>query len=360
MRPVRLLLALLLTAVAAPGLKSQGLPKLTKIAEVPHLGVGDQGRSSTCWAWAGCSFIESEMLCAGKEAVKLSPMSIVRWCYGAKMRQFIRMHGDRWYGGGGEFSDVWLAVEEWGLMPSSVYHDSKYARAMNNEDVLERMGREAVSKEKGIGPSAGWQSSFNALMDHSYPALPDSFLWEGGWYTPRRFADKVVGFDWRKYLAVTSFSHHPWWSSFSLEVPDNWMMASYYNMPLGDLEAAMQKTLRGGRSFVISLDVTEAEFSDLYCRPIKGGDLRGAALDAERLRQFDDYRTQDDHALHVVGLYTDAQGNLYYKAKNSWGADHGEQGYLYISSSYMRLKLMSAVLPREVLSPVEEFFAPSS
>jgi len=55
----------------------------TSIYDYPATVVKDQNRSGTCWAFAGISFVESEILKTKGDTFDLSEMYIVRYAYPA-------------------------------------------------------------------------------------------------------------------------------------------------------------------------------------------------------------------------------------------------------------------------------------
>lgn len=73
---------------------------------------------------------------------------------------------------------------------------------------------------------------------------------------------------------------------------------------------------------------------------------------AYRQAEFENFRTTDDHLMHIVGTVKDQKGNVYYKIKNSWGTDEkrvANGGYVYMSVPYMRLKAISVLVHKDAL-----------
>lgn len=60
-------------------------------------------------------------------------------------------------------------------------------------------------------------------------------MYKGKEYTPRSFAD-MLGLKMDDFIPVTSFTHHPFYKPFVLEVPDNWSNGLYYNVKLDELK----------------------------------------------------------------------------------------------------------------------------
>ena len=100
--------------------------KFTDIKRLPTTSVKSQDRAGTCWSWSGISFLESEMMRVGKDSVSLAPLYIVRNTYSGKGDRFVRLHGNLNYGQGGAFYDVIWAIQNYGIVPLSVYDGLNY------------------------------------------------------------------------------------------------------------------------------------------------------------------------------------------------------------------------------------------
>ena len=65
---------------------------------------------------------------------------------------------------------------------------------------------------------------------------------------------------------------------------------------------------------------------------------------------FDNYRTTDDHLMHITGIARDQAGNKFYLVKNSWGTgNHIYKGYHYVSEAYMRAKTIFFMVHKEAV-----------
>jgi len=65
-----------------------------------------------------------------------------------------------------------------------------------------------------------------------------------------------------------------------------------------------------------------------------------------RMRQegFDNYKTTDDHLMHLIGTAKDKNGGRYFIIKNSWGSGNKTGGLQYVSSAYFRMKTIAVLL----------------
>ncbi len=377
-------LAIIISATANEKNKKKDTGYIFKdVLILPATSVKDQHRSGTCWAFAGLSLFESEMLRLQKPVVDLSEMFIVWNTYFEKAVKFVRTHGNLNFSAGGAFHDVTNMVSRYGIVPESVYDGLKYGEDKHVHGEMDRVLREfvdAVVENKNNKLSTAWREAFSSTLDSYLGVIPNRFTYEGVQYTPHSFAENFVGLNMADYVEITSFTHHPYYSEFILEIPDNWSWDKAYNIPVNELEETIDYALNNGYTVAWAADVSEKGFASsnkgiavIPAAPLK--DMSNAELlkweslpDRERenelykleqtvpeleidqeMRQeaFDNFQTTDDHGMHIIGYAKDQFGNIFYKAKNSWGDYNLYNGYLYVSKPYIRYKTMTIMLHKE-------------
>ncbi len=352
-----------------------------------HNKVKDQGDSGTCWAFSTLSMIESDMIASGRDTVELSEMYVIAMSYIDKVRQYIRMHGKILVGEGAEFHDAVSVWKRYGLVPRSVYWMGDDTTRINHERLaisVDSLAREVVfnGKIERSKPKEGWEADLNSLIERYIGKIPTEFEWSGRKYTPRSFADEVVGLDPDDYVAITSFSHHPFYEKFVFEIPDNWSFGEEYNLPIEVLEEAVDSAIERGRTVAWAADVTEKYIScnlgigvypqtdpdsmstkdrrrwrslPDFSKEFYGLEFpveEGSVSQVMRQEAFDSYETTDDHGMHIVGKALDKNGKEYYKVKNSWGPSAGYGGYVYVSKRYFEYKTMHVLMNRQYIPKV--------
>lgn len=354
-----------LLSVSAQNIRGFQFTEVKKIAETP---VKSQDNTGTCWSFSTSSFLESEFLRQGKPSVDLSEMYIVRKIYEQKMRNYVLRQGKASFSQGALAHDEINAAAEFGLMPEYAY-PGKMGSATHNHVELEKALKALADVYAGSEPgklSNSWMTATQKVLDSYLGVLPETFDFQGKKYTAKTFAD-FMGFDAKKYVSITSFTHHPFYQSMVLEVPDNFSNGSFYNLPLDEMMAAMTNAVQNGYSVTWDADVSNKGFSagkGLAILPEKSWSEYNAdetkklfeepsnslvVSQETRQNEFMNLNTQDDHLMHLTGIVKDQKGNNYFVIKNSWGEISDLKGHVYVSEAYARMNTISVLMPLEAL-----------
>jgi len=355
----------------------------TVVKEVKTTDVRNQSRSSTCWSFSGLAMIETELLRIGKPAINLSEMYIVRHTHSEKAEKYVRLHGNINFGGGGAFYDVIETIKKYGIVPEEVYPGLNYGEDIHVHSELDAIATayvEAVVKNPNRKLSAAWKVGYEAVLDAYLGKRPEKFTWEGKEYTPKSFAQSL-GLNFDDYVYVTSFTHHPFYSNFIIEIPDNWAWGSVYNLPLDEFAQIFDYAIDNGYSVAWASDISEKGFSyqngvavvpevnlaemtdseklkwtelsprekDAMLYKFNGPGLEKKITQEMRQEAFDNYQTTDDHGMLIVGIAKDQKGNKYYKVKNSWGTSDKYNGYFYASEAFVLYKTMSIMVHKDAI-----------
>jgi bleomycin hydrolase len=345
----------------------------TTVVDLDATPVKNQASSGTCWSYAAIGFVESEMIRMGKDPIDLSEMYVVRMAYIEKARKYVRVHGKLNFAQGGEAPDVFYVLEKYGAMPQEAYAGLNYGTDVNRHGELEMALKsylDAIIKNKNGTLSTAWESGFTAILDAYLGEVPEEFAWNGKNYTPRSFADEVVGLVPAEYVTLTSFTHHPFYTPFILEIPDNWMWSEAYNLPLNEFMEELDHALENGFTVGWATDVSEKGFSvrnGLAVMPAKnwrdmsdeestqvfnGPHEELTVTQDMRQEGFDNYSTQDDHGMQITGIVKDQTGAKYYITKNSWGEipNPYKEGYVYASEAFVQYKTISLLIHKDGLT----------
>lgn len=362
--------------------KKDGNYLFTVVKDIESLEVQNQNRTGTCWSFSALSFIESEVMRLGKGKHKLSEMYIVRKAYEAKAEKYVRMHGNANFSQGGAFHDIPYVIERYGIVPQEVYQGLNYGLDNHNHSEMEAALKgmlDAVIKNKQGSLTTSWKQAVSYVLDAYLGAVPEEFEYQGKKYTPKSFAESL-GLKMSDYVSITSFTHHPFYESFIIEVPDNWVWGSSYNVPLNEFMDIMTSSVKKGYSFAWASDVSEKGFSfrdglaivpeDESKLKVKGKDNQhfndagaekeGTQFDSpdkektitQEMRQmaYDNFQTTDDHGMHITGIVKDQNGTEYFIVKNSWGTAHNQcDGYFYASYPYVAYKTINIMIHKDAI-----------
>lgn len=341
----------------------------TEVINLGNTSIKDQGSSGTCWSYSGNSFLESEMMRMGKDPVEISQIFTARNTYIEKAKNFVRLHGKQAQGDGGQLHDVLTIFRKYGAVPRDVYTGLPEGQTRNNfsemSPILQGITENVAASKK---PSNNWLDAFTATMDSYLGEVPESFQYKGKTYTPRSFADDVIGINPDDYVGISSFAEHAYYKPFVLLIPDNWSFERFYNVQINDVTDIIDNALENGYTVAWATDVSEKTFSwknGVAFVPEKPVDQMSAeevsnlfngpkpepAISAEqRQESFDNYTTTDDHGMHIVGTVKDQNGKEYYIVKNSWGESNDYKGYMYATKEFVRYKTISILLHKQALT----------
>ena len=356
----------------------------TEDINVPHTAVRNQYRSGTCWSFSGLSFVEAEVLRETGTEYDFSEMFCVYHTYSDKSEKYVRLAGHLNFGAGAEFTDVFRVIEKYGLVPEEAYAGLEYGEEMHTHgemDILLKSYVDAIVKNKNRKLTPVWHDGFNKLLDTYLGELPENFSFDGNDYTPASFRD-AVGVDVNNYIEFTSYNHHPFYESFAVAIPDNWLWAKWMNIPMDEMMEVIDNSLENGYTVAWGADVSDKGFSwkkgVAVIPDLEKGNLEGtekekweALTDKEKkkaaysfegpskektitqeMRQesYDNYMVTDDHGMLIVGTATDQEGNKYYKIKNSWGFEgHIYNGYFYASKAFVQLQTIGIAVNKEIV-----------
>ena len=327
-------------------------------------------------------------MAVGGEQMTLSQMWVVRHAYFDKAVKYVRLHGNLNFAVGGAAHDVTEMIAKYGIVPREVYTGQNYGTELpefNEIDDVLKAYVEAIIKNGNGKLTPVWQDGLNAILDTYFGKRPETFTYKGKEYTPKSFAESLP-IKMEDYIEISSYTHHPFYSTFILEVPDNWMWHSMYNVPMGEMMQVLDAALAAGRPVAWGTDVSEKGFSrtkaigvipEEVAKNTIGSDAErwGKLSDAEKqaminnlegpmkektitqeMRQeaYDNYLTTDDHGMVIVGTATDQAGNPFYKVQNSWGESGPYKGFYYFSRPFVEYKTMDImvnknIVPKEIL-----------
>lgn len=358
--------------------------KFSDVKVNPTTSVKDQNKSGTCWSFSGTSFIEEDVMRRGGPELDLSEMFTVRNCYIDKAKKYIRTNGKTNFAQGGAATDVLYVADNYGVVPEEVYPGLNYGEEKHVHGELDAVLHaylDAVIKNPNKKLSTAWLPGFIGILDAYLGPLPETFTVNGKSYTPQSYA-KELGINGDDFISLTSYTHHPFYENFAIEIPDNWTWAESLNVPMDEMKATVDNAIENGYTVCWSADVSEGGFQwrngfALLPEPKNASDLEGTELsrwvqlsakDREsetykikgpvkekkvtqesRQKTFDNYETTDDHGMVIIGYATDQEGNRYYKVKNSWDTNQLYGGYLYVSEPYFLEKTLSILVNKKAL-----------
>ena len=361
--------------------------QFTIVKENPITPIKNQYRSGTCWCFSALSFLESEAIKAkGIKDPALYPdfseMFVVRKAYADRAQKFVRLSGKLNFAAGSDFGDVLDVAKAYGLVDQKAYSGLQYGYDLPVQGELDAVLKgyvDAVVKNPNRKLTPVWAKGLDGILDAYMGQVPETFTVNGATYTPESYRD-AQGLNLDDYISFTSFTHHPFYTTFAIEVEDNWRWTPSWNVPLDEFMAIIDNAINNGYTVAWGGDVSEAGFTrnglailvDTEAKATSGSDQErwvGKAEDkpAEKAavkeievtqenRQlwFDEKTSTDDHGMHLYGIAKDQNGNKFYLIKNSWGESGEYKGIWYMSEQFCKGKALNILVnkkavPKEIL-----------
>lgn len=388
------IIALALLAVVATGANAKGKkqpkvdpnkPVFTIVKENPITSVKDQNRSGTCWAYSTLSYFESEILKSTGKTYDLCESFVANKDYMDRAVQVVRYHGDMQFAQGGSAYDVYYVLKNYGICPEDAmpFPGSLYGDSLNNFNEFFSLLEpyvEGIATNKASKISGQWKVGFQGILDAYLGKCPENFTYEGKNYTPKSFASSL-GLNMNDYVTITSYTHHPFYSQFVVEVQDNWRNPASYNLPMDEMMQIIDNAVMNGYTVAWGGDVSEPGFTRdglaymidaKKMQSLQGSDMaRWLGLSAAKRRnlidslgcnvpevqptqemrqeRFDNWELTDDHGMLIYGIAKDQNGKEYYMVKNSWGEAGKYKGTWYMTKTFIAANTMDYMVNKNAI-----------
>ena len=355
----------------------------TTVKTSPITSIKNQNRSGTCWAYSSLGFFEAELLRLGKGEYNLCEMYLAHKTYEDRAKASVRLHGDISFTEGGSFYDAVYCMRNYGMIPEEAMPlpGTLYGDTLANFTEMWPVAEGIVKginegKQKKLSPA--WFKALNAILDTYLGETPAEFTYNGKKYTPKSFQESL-GLNMDDYVSLTSFTHHPFYEQFIIEVQDNWRWGQSYNLPIDEFMAVMENAVNNGYTFAWGADVSETGFTRdgiAVCPDADhGADITGSDMArwtgmtymerrkeltsrplpeinvTQEMRQeaYDNWETTDDHGMIIYGLAKDQNGKEYFMVKNSWGDAGKYKGVWYASKTFVKYKTMNILVHKDAI-----------
>ena len=242
-----------LCLLAATGAFAQNAAEyeFTTIKELPVTSIKNQANSGTCWCFSALSFVESEIIRTKGVEVDLSEMFVVGKSYRDRAVKYVRLDGHLNFAAGSSFGDVFHVIEDYGIVSQESMPGLNYGtdKPLHNElDAALKGYVDAIASVPNRKLTTAWLNGFDGIVAAYFGEYPETFSVDGKEYTPEQYRD-ALGIDVNDYINLTSFTHHPFYSQFVIEVPDNWRWDTAYNLPIEELMEVAYEAIEKGYTF---------------------------------------------------------------------------------------------------------------
>lgn len=352
----------------------------TTVKANPITSVKNQASSGTCWAYSTIGFFESEAIRLGniKDTLKYPDFSVfyvVSHSYMDRAVKYVRLDGNLTFGAGSEADDVLHVIEDYGIVPLEAMTGMNYGTELPRQAELDAVLSgyiSAVAKNPNRTLTTAWRPGFQAVLDAYLGPCPEKFTVDGKEYTPAEYRDamKIVPED---YVTLSSFTHHPFYSWFPLEVCDNWRWDEVYNVPIDEFMSVLDDAIMKGYTVAWGADVSHAGFTrnglgilvDVKAssagsdqehwvgkeegKPAPVSIVESVPTQESRQVEFENKTITDDHGMQIFGIAKDQDGKKYYMVKNSWGETGKYKGIWYVTEAFVKNQSMDYMIHKSAL-----------
>ena len=377
---LKLFLSAAVLALAVTAATAQDY-QFTTVKENPITSIKNQYRSGTCWCFSALSFVESEILRTKGVEVDLSEMFVVGKSYRDRAIKYVRLDGHLNFAAGSSFGDVLHVINDYGIVPQNFTegYGFNYGTELPEHNELDAALKgyvSAIVKNPNKTLSTAWINGFDNIVEAYFGEIPETFTVDGVEYTPESYRD-FLGINYDDYVNITSFTHHPFYEPFVIEVCDNWRWDTAYNLPMDEMMEVMYNAIDKGYTIAWGSDVSENGFTRNGVATMpdknKSADLEGSDMakwlklseeekkntpkpstekwctQEERQLAYDNWETTDDHGMQIYGIAKDQNGTEYYMVKNSWGEAGTYKGIWYASKAFVRYKTMNIIVHKDAI-----------
>ncbi len=381
------LLAIICLGASAQEAKKENpnKPVFTIVKENPITSIKDQNRSGTCWDYSTLSYFEAEILKKTGKTYDLCESFVANKTYMDRAIQVVRLHGDCQFAEGGSAYDPLYCIQHYGICPEDAMPlpGTLYGDSLNNYNeffsLLEPYVN-AVARNKAAKISSQWKVGLQGILDAYLGKCPENFTYKGKTYTPKSFAASL-GLDWNDYVSITSYTHHPFWTAFPVEVQDNWRNPGSWNVPMDDMMRIIDNAVENGYTIAWGGDVSEDGFTrsglaymidGKKAESLAGSDMakwlklskteKRNLIDSlgcnvpevtptqeQRQERFDNWELTDDHGMLIFGIAKDQNGKEYYMVKNSWGEAGDYKGIWYMTKNFIAANTMDFMVNKNAI-----------
>ena len=381
------LLAIICLGASAQEAKKENpnKPVFTIVKENPITSIKDQNRSGTCWDYSTLSYFEAEILKKTGKTYDLCESFVANKTYMDRAIQVVRLHGDCQFAEGGSAYDPLYCIQHYGICPEDAMPlpGTLYGDSLNNYNeffsLLEPYVN-AVARNKAAKISSQWKVGLQGILDAYLGKCPENFTYKGKTYTPKSFAASL-GLDWNDYVSITSYTHHPFWTAFPVEVQDNWRNPGSWNVPMDDMMRIIDNAVENGYTIAWGGDVSEDGFTrsglaymidGKKAESLAGSDMakwlklskteKRNLIDSlgcnvpqvtptqeQRQERFDNWELTDGHGMLIFGIAKDQNGKEYYMVKNSWGEAGDYKGIWYMTKNFIAANTMDFMVNKNAI-----------
>jgi bleomycin hydrolase len=339
-----------------------------------------QGETGLCALFSDISFLESELHRLGRGDYELSTMYVAYYFYIEKALRRIRLRGKVDYGFNGGFNgDAFEMIKKHGivqaldypgllpgrpkimvrreyysgLLPDTEHYHQEFINEMHSylTGTVEKNGKEGRlnsqwKDDKFICP---WLETLTKILIQNMGEPPAAIEYNKKVMSPIQFSENVLSIPYDNYIKFTSYSYMAFNQKGELLADGNWLhKKDFWNIRLDEFIGLIDHALKNGFSLTGDIHITmELLKSEQGYADFRLNNSNTKINQNSRDNLFENWKTNDVHNVHIIGIARDENGKKYYKIKDSVASYVTNNPPIYFSENYFRARVLSVMLHKD-------------
>jgi len=194
-----------------------------------------------------------------------------------------------------------------------------------------------------------WLDSIKNILNQKMAKPPVSIVYKKKTINPKQFSEDVLSIPYNDYISVTSYSYLNFYKKGELLVSGNWLHRdNFYNVRVDEYMEIIDYALENGFSLTGDFHITLEMYNGPGYVDYKSDDLVGKIDQNYRDNLFENWKTNDVHNVHVIGIAYDENGKKYYKIKDSAPTNEVfTNPPKYFSENFFRARVLAVMLHKD-------------
>jgi bleomycin hydrolase len=194
-----------------------------------------------------------------------------------------------------------------------------------------------------------WLENIIKILNQNMGELPAAIEYNKKVMSPIQFSEEILSIPYDDYIKITSYSYMGFDRKGELLVDGNWLhKEDFYNIRLDEYISLIDHALENGFSLTGDFHITEELYKSKQGYADFQLDSSNTSIN-QNIRDdlYENWKTNDVHNVHIIGITRDENGKKYYKIKDSAPTKVFPNSPKYFSENYFRARVLSVMLHKD-------------